>query len=100
MDDPRKLFNLEGRVACVTGASSGLGRRAAVCLAAAGAKVVGVARRQDALQTLKNELGENVDFVVADVADHAALENLHKEITKSFGAPDIIVHAAGINRKV
>ncbi|MGC1427731.1 MAG: gluconate 5-dehydrogenase, partial [Albidovulum sp.] len=42
MDDPRDLFDLTGRVACVTGASAGLGQRAAVVLAAAGAKVVGV----------------------------------------------------------
>ncbi|MFT6912870.1 MAG: NADP-dependent 3-hydroxy acid dehydrogenase YdfG, partial [Paracoccaceae bacterium] len=44
------LFDVRGKVVCVTGASSGLGHRAALMLGAAGARVVGVARRADALQ--------------------------------------------------
>ncbi|MGB0531640.1 MAG: SDR family NAD(P)-dependent oxidoreductase, partial [Paracoccaceae bacterium] len=47
MADPNTLFDLSGRVACVTGASSGLGKQAASALAAAGAQVIGVARRAD-----------------------------------------------------
>ncbi len=99
MSDPRALFDLTGRVACVTGASSGLGRRAAVGLAAAGAKVVGVARRQDALDTLKDEIGEHAASVVADVTDRAKVEALKTAVSAPFGAPDIIVHAAGVNTR-
>lgn len=99
MADPRDLFDLTGRVACVTGASSGLGRRAAVTLAAAGAQVVGVARRVDALQSLKDEIGQNAGVVVADVADRDLTAGLCAAISAPFGAPDIIVHAAGINTR-
>jgi NAD(P)-dependent dehydrogenase (short-subunit alcohol dehydrogenase family) len=99
MTDPRALFDLTGRVACVTGASSGLGQRAVVALAAAGAQVVGVARRVSALETLKAEVGDAVDWVAADVADRSNLAALRDAICAPFGAPDILVHAAGVNTR-
>ncbi|WP_299647833.1 SDR family NAD(P)-dependent oxidoreductase [uncultured Tateyamaria sp.] len=99
MADPRDLFDLTGRVACVTGASSGLGRRAAVTLARAGASVVGVARRAEELETLKHEIGAQADFVVADIAEREKVSALAKAISAPFGAPDIVVHAAGINTR-
>tara|TARA_B110000503_G_scaffold46909_1_gene76470 strand:- start:1092 stop:1853 length:762 start_codon:yes stop_codon:yes gene_type:complete len=99
MVDPRSLFDLTGRVACVTGASSGLGRRAALVLAGAGAKVVGIARRKDALKALTAEIGEGFSYVVADVADRDAIAKLVADISMPFGAPDIVVHGAGINTR-
>lgn len=99
MADPRDLFDLTHRVAVVTGASSGLGRRAAQTLALAGAKVVGVARRQDALESLTAEIGESGAHVVADVADRDALPVLIQAVSAPFGAPDIVVHAAGVNTR-
>ncbi|MEP3640244.1 MAG: SDR family oxidoreductase [Paracoccaceae bacterium] len=97
--NPAALFSLEGHVACITGASSGLGRRAAVALASAGAKVVGVARRPKALDDLKAEIGENADAVVADVADRDGLDRLTSAVSAPFGPPDILIHAAGINTR-
>lgn len=97
MADPNQMFDLTGRVACVTGASSGLGRRAAIVLAMAGARVVGVARRADALESLCAEIGDAAAYVVADVADRDALPGTVAAIAAHFGAPDIIVHAAGMN---
>lgn len=97
MADPRSLFDLSGKVACVTGASSGLGQRAAVALAAAGARVVGVARRAEKLDALRADLGDRMAPVAADITDRAGMASLVDQINAPFGAPDIVVHAAGLN---
>lgn len=99
MTDPTALFRLDGRVACVTGASSGLGRHAADVLVQAGARVVGTARRAQALAEWANAAGENAAAVAADVADRDALEDTIAAISAPFGTPDIIVHAAGLNTR-
>ncbi len=68
------IFDLTGRVALVTGASSGLGERFARVLAASGAKVVLGARRADRLEALKDEIiaaGGEAIAVSLDVADEA-----------------------------
>lgn len=93
------LFGVEGRVAVVTGASSGLGRRAATILAQAGAKVVGVARRVEALEEWHAETGGDTAAVGGDVADRAALAGLTDRLADPFGLPDILVHAAGLNAR-
>ena len=61
------LFDVDDKVVCVTGASSGLGRSAANLLASAGAKVVGIARRGDELQRWRTEAGGETGAVVADL---------------------------------
>ncbi len=99
MADTSDLFRVDGKVALITGASSGLGRRAALTLATAGAKVIGLARRQDALETLCSEIGSTASYVVGDVTDRGGLSSLVETISAPFGAPDIIVHAAGINTR-
>jgi gluconate 5-dehydrogenase len=99
MADPAALFDLTGRVACVTGASSGLGQRAASVLAAAGAKVVGVARREEALRDWQAATGASAAIVAADVAERDALPDICAAIGAPFGAPDILVHAAGVNTR-
>jgi NAD(P)-dependent dehydrogenase (short-subunit alcohol dehydrogenase family) len=99
MSDPRNMFDLSGRVACVTGASSGLGQRAAIVLAAAGARVVGVARRADALADWAAATGANAASVGADLSQRDAIKEIAAQIAQPFGTPDILVHAAGINTR-
>ncbi|MEM9524061.1 MAG: SDR family oxidoreductase [Pseudomonadota bacterium] len=90
-------LDLSGRVALVTGASSGLGRRAVLTLTAAGARVVAVARRAEALRALAAEVGGAVAVLPADLADRGALEHCAREAAGPFGPPGIVVHAAGTN---
>lgn len=93
------LFSVEGRIACVTGASSGLGRAAATMLARAGARVVGIARRADALETWRNESGGETAALPADLGDRQGLDRIAKEAAGFFGPPDILVNAAGVNTR-
>ena len=93
------LFDLTGKVACVTGASGGIGRSAASTLAAAGARVVGVARRQEQLTSWQQEAAGDTAAVVADLADRAEIPRIASEIAAHFGPPDILVNAAGINTR-
>ncbi len=97
--EPSDRFSVAGRVACVTGASSGLGRRAAQALAEAGASVVGVARRAEALASLKSELKGDCATVQADVSDRDDIDGLAELVSAPFGPPDILVHAAGLNTR-
>lgn len=94
------LFDLSGRVACVTGASSGIGRAIADALARAGAAVVGVARREERLTDWAREVedsGGRAAACVADLADTAGLSAAAARISEPLGAPDILVNAAGVN---
>ncbi|WP_425044232.1 SDR family NAD(P)-dependent oxidoreductase [Primorskyibacter sp. S87] len=97
MGDMTNLFDISGKTALVTGASSGIGRHAATLLARAGARVVGVARRQGPLLSWQAEAGDNAHAVVADISDRDALPDLVSAVCAPFGAPDILVHAAGLN---
>lgn len=91
--------DLSGHIACVTGASSGLGRRAALALSRAGASVVAVARRADALASLQDEAPGPVAPLPFDLSDREGLAALASRAADPFGAPDILVHAAGINTR-
>lgn len=93
------LFDVTGRVACVTGASSGLGRRAATVLAEAGAKVVGVARRKDALQAWSEGTAGQTAIVATDLSDRSNVPDIAEAVQAPFGDVDIVIHAAGINTR-
>jgi len=91
-------FSVSGRVACVTGASSGLGATIAQALAEGGAKVVGVARRAGEIAAWAATGGE-VTPVSGDLADLDAIPDIARRIAEPYGAPDILVNAAGINTR-
>ena len=93
------LFDVSGKVACVTGASSGLGRQAASLLAQAGAQVVGVARRSDQLEAWRASTRGDTACVTADLADRTALRGVAEAVSAPFGTVDILVNAAGINTR-
>jgi hypothetical protein len=88
-------FNIEGRVAIVTGASSGLGERFVRVLASRGASVVAAARRLDRLERLASEV-ENVIPVRCDVGVDEDIERLVADTVDRFGRLDILVNNAGI----
>jgi 3-oxoacyl-[acyl-carrier protein] reductase len=94
-----KPFDLTGRVAMVTGASSGLGLRFAQVLAEAGAAVALVARRADRLEEAAGRIaktGGQAIPVTADVTDRAAMARAFDAAEKAFGIVDILVNTAGV----
>jgi 3-oxoacyl-[acyl-carrier protein] reductase len=94
-----QIFDLSGKVALVTGASSGLGARFTEVLAENGAAVVLVARRADRLATLKTRIekaGGRAVAVEADVRDRAAMQRAFDAAEKAFGTVTILINNAGV----
>jgi NAD(P)-dependent dehydrogenase (short-subunit alcohol dehydrogenase family) len=96
------LFDLSGRVAVVTGGTTGLGYAIALGLAEAGADVVVSSRRQQQVEKVTAEivsLGRRSLCVASDVLDRASVQALHDAVLEEFGKVDILVNAAGITHK-
>lgn len=93
--DPIAQFRVDGKVAIITGASSGLGARFARVLHAAGATVVVAARRLDRLEILCNDL-PGARAIACDVSDAKQREDLVNAVISEFGRVDILVNNAGI----
>lgn len=97
MTDP---FDLRGRTALVTGASSGLGAHFAAMLAQRGARVVAGARRLDRLEALADQIRESggeVEPVVLDVESEASIAAAYDAAEARFGTVDIVIANAGVN---
>jgi NAD(P)-dependent dehydrogenase (short-subunit alcohol dehydrogenase family) len=97
--DPLASFRLDGRVALVTGASSGLGARFARVLHAAGAEVVVAARRTDRLEALARELDGALP-VACDVSDDDAIDAMVEAALERHGHIDVLVNNAGVGEPV
>jgi NADP-dependent 3-hydroxy acid dehydrogenase YdfG len=89
--------SLDGRVAVVTGASSGIGEASARALAGAGAKVALVARREDRLNALVEELGTDTALAIgADIADEGQARDAIGRAHSELGGLHILVNNAGV----
>jgi len=84
-----------GRVAVITGASSGIGEATARRLAADGYRVVLLARRADRIQAVAGELGKRALAIRADVTDRDSLLAAAERVRQEFGGTEILVNNAG-----
>ena len=97
-----QLFSLEGKVAVVTGGTSGIGLALSLGLADAGADVVATARHQQNVDETAAEIekrGRQTLRVASDVCDRTSLETLLAAALKSFGKVDILINCAGIIKR-
>lgn len=95
-----QLFSLRGRLALVTGGSSGIGAAIGRALAGAGAQVVLIARGRTRLAETADALtsrGWDVDWVAGDLSQRTSTRDVAEEAARRFGEPDIVVNAAGVN---
>ena|SRR5438067_1841459 len=92
------MVSLKGQAVLVVGASSGIGRAAAVLFAKEGARVMAAARREDRLKKLREELPE-IQTAVADASDAAAMTRLADDTRAKMGDIDIVVYNTGTNIK-
>jgi 7-alpha-hydroxysteroid dehydrogenase len=88
-------FRLDGKVAVVTGASSGIGRASACALAEAGASVVLAARTKERLDAVAAEIGERALVVPTDVSVAAQIDALAARTLEVHGGADVVVNVAG-----
>jgi 2-deoxy-D-gluconate 3-dehydrogenase len=96
---PANPFSLDGKVAFVTGANSGLGRAVAVALRDAGAHVAIGGRRADRNAYVLESLGSSAAAFELDVADEASVENALAGTVERFGRLDILVNNAGVGQR-
>jgi len=97
-----ELFSLEGKLAVVTGGTSGIGRALSLGLADAGADVIATARRQQQVDDTAAEIearGRQTLRVASDVGDRESLEKLLVAALERFGKVDILVNCAGIIKR-
>ncbi|MFF3380413.1 SDR family oxidoreductase [Streptomyces sp. NPDC002680] len=86
----------QGRVAVITGASSGIGAATARSLHAAGYRVALLARRTDRIKALADELGDGAIAISADVTDRDALVAAADRVKQEFGGTDVLVNNVGV----
>jgi 3-oxoacyl-[acyl-carrier protein] reductase len=92
------MFRLDEKVALITGAAGGIGRKIAHTLYEQGAYLALTDMNEEGLKALKAELGEHVEYFVANLGDAEAVKNLVANVEEKFGRIDILVNNAGLTR--
>lgn len=91
-------MNLNDKVAVVTGASSGLGRAFSAALAGQGARVYGLARSTDKLESVREDLGDAFHPVPCDVREESAVQDAFDEVLNDAGRLDVLINNAGLGQ--
>lgn len=99
MNHSLDVFRLDGKVALITGAGSGLGYAMAKCMVTAGAKVILVGRRKDVLEKAVLEIGSGAYPEAFDITRHDEIPGFVSRIEKEFGSLDILINNAGVHCK-
>ncbi|MBX2882568.1 MAG: SDR family oxidoreductase [Granulosicoccus sp.] len=100
--DVNATFRLDGLVAVVTGATSGIGKQQAKALSAAGASIVAIGRRKEELQAVQADIsnaGGNANTIDADLLQRDKIPDIAARALDAFGRIDILVNSAGVNRR-
>ena len=92
------MFNLDGKIALVTGAAGGLGDKIARTLHAQGATLALTDMRAEPMEKLKAELGDRVEYFVANLTNSEDVNSLVKNVEEKMGRIDILVNNAGLTR--
>ncbi len=92
------MFNLDGKIALITGAAGGLGDKIARTLHAQGATLALTDMRAEPMEKLKAELGDRVEYFVANLTNSEDVNNLVKNVEEKMGRIDILVNNAGLTR--
>jgi NADP-dependent 3-hydroxy acid dehydrogenase YdfG len=88
--------SIAGRIAVITGASSGIGEATARALAADGYRIALLARRADRIRALADELGDGTSAIEADVTDRDSLVAAARRVKEELGGADVLVNSAGV----
>jgi NAD(P)-dependent dehydrogenase (short-subunit alcohol dehydrogenase family) len=101
LPDIKRVFDISGKVAIITGATGGFGKIACKTMAAAGVKVMATGRGEDKLKALVDELkqdGAEAAYCVGAPQNYDDVKNVVKKTVETFGGIDVLITAAGVNK--
>ncbi len=94
------MFNLNGKIALITGASGGIGKSIAHKMKLSGARIILSGTRKEVLDDLATDLGGDVEVIVANLDDKESIISMAKKAEEYSGQVDILINNAAIDAKV